>query len=47
MNTYKKGGKHMKKTYTKPVVSSKGKTDVTVSMGCSSGGTGRSHCLRA
>jgi len=37
----------MKKTYKKPVVSSKGKTAVATSMGCSRGGSGRSYCLRA
>lgn len=37
----------MKKTYKKPVISSKGKAVVTVSKGCSRGGSGRSHCLRA
>jgi len=37
----------MKKTYVKPEVSSKGKIDVKVSKSCSSGGSGRSHCLRA
>lgn len=37
----------MKKTYKKPVVSSKGKAAIKASKGCSSGGTGRSHCLRA
>ena len=37
----------MKKTYTKPVVSSKGKTNVTDSMSYAKGGSGRSYCLRA
>lgn len=37
----------MKKTYKKPVVSSKGKAAITASMGCSRGGSGRSFCLRA
>lgn len=37
----------MKKTYTKPIVSSRGKTDIKVSKGCAVGGSGRAHCLRA
>lgn len=37
----------MKKTYVKPVVTKKAAVKNVVSMACSSGGTGRSHCLRA
>lgn len=37
----------MKKTYVKPVVSKKASVSVVVSMACSRGGSGRSHCLRA
>ena len=37
----------MKKTYEKPVVSKKSSAATVVSMGCSVGGSGRSHCLRA
>jgi len=36
-----------KKAYIKPQVSKKGATVVINSMSCSSGGSGRSHCLRA
>ena len=36
-----------KKAYIKPQVSKKGATVVINSMACSSGGSGRSHCLRA
>lgn len=35
------------KKYVKPAISKKGSVAIVVSMACSSGGTGRSHCLRA
>lgn len=37
----------MEKTYVKPEVISLGSANIVASMGCSSGGSGRSHCLRA
>lgn len=37
----------MEKTYVKPEVISVGSANIVASMGCSSGGSGRSHCLRA
>ena len=38
---------NMKKEYKKPKISKKSSTKNVFSMGCSSGGSGRSHCLRA
>lgn len=37
----------MKKSYVKPVIAKKASVKNVVSMSCSSGGSGRSHCLRA
>lgn len=37
----------VKKTYVKPVITKKVSVKNVVSMACSVGGTGRSHCLRA
>ena len=47
MISVRKEGESMKKTYKKPVVSSKGKAAIAVSKSCSKGGSGRSFCLRA
>lgn len=37
----------MEKTYVKPEVISIGSANIVASLSCSSGGSGRSHCLRA
>lgn len=37
----------MEKVYVKPEVIAAGSANAVASMSCSSGGSGRSHCLRA